>query len=80
MEYCENGSLDKIVYGGRTMTPSFIEKIIKGTALGLFHLHKNGLIHRDIAVRNILVHFPENRALLAAKWINGAKNSRFWTL
>lgn len=49
------GSLDKIVYSTAPMSPAFVDNIIKGTALGLLHLHNNGLIHRDIATRNVLV-------------------------
>jgi len=55
VEFCLKGSLDKIVYGSETISQEFVLKVIKGTALGMLHLHKNGLIHRDIATRNILL-------------------------
>lgn len=37
--------------------------IIKGTALGMLHLHKNGIVHRDLATRNILVNFDNRSAI-----------------
>ncbi len=55
LEFCASGSLDKLV--AKTKLDQQTElKIIKGTALGMLHLHKNNIIHRDLAARNILVH------------------------
>lgn len=30
-------------------------EIMKGIALGMFHLHNESIIHRDLAARNILL-------------------------
>ena len=57
LEFCSGGSLDKWVYSEKPMDSSVKFKIIKGIAVGMFHLHKNNVVHRDLAVRNILVLF-----------------------
>ncbi|PRP76966.1 tyrosine-protein kinase ITK/TSK isoform 2 [Planoprotostelium fungivorum] len=53
MEVCD-GSLDKLVTL-HLLNPRFCLKILKGAAAGLKHLHNEGVIHRDIAARNILI-------------------------
>merc|ERR1712113_841063 len=63
MKYLEGGSVEDYVYRNRNMkekqrrTPSNQELciILKKAASGLKHLHSFGLIHRDIACRNILL-------------------------
>jgi predicted Ser/Thr protein kinase len=54
MEYCDGGSLDKVL---STSKMSFATKVqyLSGVAKGLYHLHKNKIIHRDIAARNVLL-------------------------
>ena len=64
MSYCENGSVENYVYSKkrieRNLTPvivPLVEKliIIKKACNGLKFLHESGIIHRDIAARNILI-------------------------
>ena len=55
LEYSSGGSLDKLVYSEQTMDPSTIVRIVHGIALGMHHLHRNNIIHRDLACRNILL-------------------------
>jgi len=55
LEFCEGGSLDKLVYSNQTMAYELVYGITKGTALGMHHLHKSRIIHRDLATRNILL-------------------------
>ncbi len=41
------------------MTTSTKVNILKGISAGMVHLHKEGIIHRDLSARNILVIFLE---------------------
>lgn len=54
LEYCEGGSLDQIVFK-QTLGSKEQRALVLGIAYGLTHLHENKIIHRDLAVRNILV-------------------------
>ena len=57
-EYCSRGSLNELLYGSKVddnMSGSTLDRCVVDAALGLYHLHANGVVHRDIASRNILV-------------------------
>ncbi len=54
LEYCEGGSLDKIVFN-QTLDQKEQRALVLGIAYGLLHLHEHKIIHRDLAARNILV-------------------------
>ena len=53
MPYYKYGNLTKAVQQNLTYTEK--ESIIKGILLGLSHLHKEGIIHRDFKSPNILM-------------------------
>jgi predicted Ser/Thr protein kinase len=56
LEFCEGGSL--LTALRNTAVEWTLEKQIKvasGTAAGVAHLHKCGIVHRDIAARNVLL-------------------------
>jgi len=55
LEYCKRGSLDKLIYGPEVILEEQVVHIVRGIALGMFHLHQHKLIHRDLASRNILL-------------------------
>lgn len=56
LEYCDGGSLDKMLYESSTvLSTDQILEIVYGIAKGMYHLHKNNIVHRDLAARNILV-------------------------
>lgn len=56
LEYCEGGSLDKLVQDSKFKPSLALHlELISGIARGMLHLHKNNIIHRDLAARNILV-------------------------
>ena len=60
LEYCNEGSLDKLLYDMEEKLS--IEKqltITNAIAKGLNHLHENNIVHRDLAARNILMHNGE---------------------
>ena len=54
MEYCEGGSLDNIVHYGKGSREDK-ERWIREILAGIYHLHLNNIIHRDIAARNVLI-------------------------
>jgi hypothetical protein len=59
MEYCAGGSLDKWLYD-RDTTISNEQKLrwVHEIAMGMNHLHKYNIVHRDVAARNILPSHP----------------------
>jgi predicted Ser/Thr protein kinase len=54
MEYCQNGSLDNIIYK-QNLDRKKIFNIIKQIANGMLHIHKHNIVHCDLAARNILL-------------------------
>ena len=55
MEYCDKGDLSQMYRSEQFSNWSTRLKIIKQIAYAINNLHKNGMIHRDIKSRNILV-------------------------
>ncbi|PRP88002.1 LRR receptor-like serine/threonine-protein kinase GSO1-like [Planoprotostelium fungivorum] len=54
LEYCEGGSL--YTYLRKDPVDMDVKRhFVRGIALGMLHLHKENIIHRDLAVRNILL-------------------------
>src|SRR5690349_20526031 len=54
-EYCSNGSLDKYLKSTKPMDKLLIVKLLRGIAAGMYHLTKEGICHRDLASRNVLL-------------------------
>jgi serine/threonine protein kinase len=54
IEFCGLGATDSML-GKGTLTLTHKVRLLRDAALGLQHLHDEGLVHRDVAARNILV-------------------------
>lgn len=55
MEYCAGGSLWSQIQGHPPQSKQQVLDMLVSIASGLEHLHSNGIIHRDVAARNVLV-------------------------
>eukprot|EP01114_Cavostelium_apophysatum_P013188 TRINITY_DN3132_c0_g1_i5.p1 TRINITY_DN3132_c0_g1~~TRINITY_DN3132_c0_g1_i5.p1 ORF type:complete len:1448 (-),score=345.98 TRINITY_DN3132_c0_g1_i5:8-4351(-) len=55
-EFCANGSLYDLLHGEKKLSEETIFGFVRGIAAGMLHLHSEGIIHRDLACRNILLH------------------------
>lgn len=57
VEYCAHGACVDALYGAkaRTWTDDELIRVAHGAASGIAHLHRLGIIHRDIAARNVLL-------------------------
>lgn len=67
-DYEENGSLDKLLFGGKKPPLSWSErfKVIKDVATGLLYLHEGWeqvVVHRDIKASNVLLDANRNGKL-----------------
>jgi serine/threonine-protein kinase len=55
MEYIEGNTLENLIAEQGSMPPAQAVRLVRHVALGLEHLHRKGLIHRDVNPRNVLV-------------------------
>jgi hypothetical protein len=58
VEYCSKGSLSDALYGGKARehwSRAELFAVAYGAACGVAYLHLQGVIHRDIAARNVLL-------------------------
>jgi len=54
-EYLDQGSLFHLVFSEAKVDAKTLMNVVKGIASGMLHLHREGLVHRDLATRNILL-------------------------
>lgn len=59
-EFVSHGSLFALMKK-RKVTVAETSQILSGCAAGVNHLHKEGLVHRDIAARNVLLSVEEDK-------------------
>jgi serine/threonine protein kinase/ankyrin repeat protein len=57
--YCAGGALDRRLYErsarDQPLSPALAHNLARGIAFGIAHLHHEGIVHRDISARNILL-------------------------
>jgi len=54
-EFMEHGSLYSFIHSENKVDTNLLVNLIKGIAAGMLHLHKEGIVHRDLACRNVLL-------------------------
>eukprot|EP01119_Soliformovum_irregulare_P011622 TRINITY_DN2934_c0_g1_i2.p3 TRINITY_DN2934_c0_g1~~TRINITY_DN2934_c0_g1_i2.p3 ORF type:complete len:268 (+),score=58.22 TRINITY_DN2934_c0_g1_i2:1173-1976(+) len=54
-EFCAGGSLESVLSSDAPISIEQQKKWCFGIAKGILHLHEEGIIHRDLAVRNVLL-------------------------
>jgi len=55
MKFYANGSLLQYIYNTKRLTKIDFFTILKGIAAGMNHLHREKIVHRDLACRNVLI-------------------------
>jgi hypothetical protein len=57
VEFCAGGALAALLYGEkkRRWRSGDLISVAHGAASGLAHLHEHGIVHRDVAARNVLL-------------------------
>jgi STE20-like kinase len=56
IEFCDGGALDSVIVElEKGLTEKQIAYVCHGMCLGLVHLHKQGIIHRDLKAGNVLL-------------------------
>jgi serine/threonine protein kinase len=63
-DYCNGGGLSNCLEqfmkkNNKPFTEEIVQYLLKKIVSGLYYLHKNKIIHRDLKLDNILVHFPD---------------------
>lgn len=77
-EFIDSISLQELIDGGEKMTPQRAVSVISSVCRTLLHLHRKGVIHRDVKPEHVML-TPEGKIYLidldAAMWILPEKKS-----
>ena len=65
-DYCNGGTISNCLdlfkkKFDKPFTEEVAQYILKKTVNGLYYLHKNKIIHRDLKLDNVLIQFPEDQ-------------------
>ena len=65
MEYCNGGTLSECLekfkkFKGKPFTEEIVQYLTKQIVEALIYIHDNNIIHRDLKLENIMVHFDNN--------------------
>ena len=63
MDYCNGFDLGQLIKQRKTLTQLEIRAILRQVVLGCKDIWQLNIIHRDIKLANVLLHFPENTEL-----------------
>lgn len=64
MEFCNGGDLDEFVEKHSSLKENVLKSWMVQLLLGLLHIHANCIIHGDIKLANIMVHFPGQKDVI----------------
>ena len=67
LEYAAGGELFDILYYTEKLEPILARTYFKQLVSGISHMHKNGIIHRDIKPQNLLL---DNKYILKVSQYN----------
>ena len=59
LDYCNGGDLATFVANVGKLSEDISRLIIIQIIQGMMHLHSLGVLHRDLKLANVLIHFPD---------------------
>ena len=64
MEFCDGVTLDEFIHSRGALTENQVRDITGQLASALAHIHRNGVCHRDVKPRNIMISDPRQTVRL----------------